>query len=450
MAPPVPSAEVRSHRAFALWLLFAINTVNFFDRQILGAVTEPLRRDWHLTDLQVGALGTAFTLLYAVVGIPLGRLADEWSRKKLLGLGVFAWSLLTAFSGLAWNFWSLFLMRLGVGIGEATCAPASSSLLGDLYTPSKRARAFSLFMLGLPVGQALSYIVSGTVAQHYGWRSAFLVAGLPGLLLAALTIRLQEPPRGHQEAVSVQRARRSGSPYLLILGIPTLWWIILSGAIHNFNMYAISSFLPAFLTRFHGLDVKTSGFVVGIVYGFVGGLGMLLGGVVGDRMYRWRSNGRMLLTLGAFVLALPLFALALACAPGQVWQFAAFMMPASLLMYVYYAAIYATIQDLVEPALRGTAMALYFFAMYLLGASLGPVGTGLLSDTLAHRAATLAGSPAVTEEFRAVGLHQAMYLIPLLGVLLVLVLAAGAWTAGKDIDKVRRWMQSLEKSPHLP
>ena len=178
---------------FTLSVLLGINTMNFFDRQILPAVQEKVRRDWPLSDSDLGWLGTAFILLYAAVGLPLGRLADVWRRKWLLAGGVGLWSLLTFGSGLAWNFWSLFVLRLGVGVGEATCAPAASSLIGDLVPAQRRARAMALFMLGLPLGLALSSLVSGTIAQRYGWREAFFVAGLPGLLLAAAALFIADP-----------------------------------------------------------------------------------------------------------------------------------------------------------------------------------------------------------------------------------------------------------------
>src|SRR5262249_51237233 len=147
-----------------------------------------------------GWLGTAFILLYAVVGLPLGRLADVGPRKWVLAAGVGLWSVLTLGSGFAWNFWSLFALRLGVGVGEASCAPASGSLIGDLVPAKWRARAMSLFMLGLPLGLALSFLVSGTIADRVGWHEAFFFAGVPGLLLAVAALFLADPPRGAAEA----------------------------------------------------------------------------------------------------------------------------------------------------------------------------------------------------------------------------------------------------------
>ena len=169
----------RSSAHYALWVLFAINAMNFFDRQILGAVGEAVRKEWGMSDGAMGALGTAFTLLYAVVGLPLGHLADKTGRKWILSAGVFVWSLTTVASGFARNFWQLFALRLGVGVGEASCAPAASSLIGDLFPARDRGRAMSVFMLGLPVGIALSFAASGVIARAYGWRAAAPSAAIP-------------------------------------------------------------------------------------------------------------------------------------------------------------------------------------------------------------------------------------------------------------------------------
>src|SRR5579872_4569838 len=173
---------------FALGVLFTINLLNFYDRQIGGAVNEPVAKEWSLTFAQLGNLAMAFTLIYAIVGVPLGRLADRTSRTRILSGGVAIWSVLTAASGLTWSYSSMFVTRLGVGVGEASCAPAANSLVGDLFPPRQRGRALAVFMLGLPLGIFLSSAISGAVAQRAGWRAAFYIACLPGLVCAAATL----------------------------------------------------------------------------------------------------------------------------------------------------------------------------------------------------------------------------------------------------------------------
>lgn len=430
---------------FALWVLFAINTMNFFDRQVLGAVGEAVRREWGLSDGALGALGTAFTLLYATVGLPLGRLSDRAGRKWILSAGVFVWSVTTVLSGLARNFWHLFVLRLGVGVGEASCAPAATSLIGDLFPANRRAKALSIFMLGLPVGVALSFAVSGTIARSYGWRPAFYVAGIPGLLCALAVLLIREPQRGATEIHKIGGRKRAGSPYSLVMGTPTMRWIIISGALHNFNMYAIGSFLTPYLMRYHRADIRAANLISMVVYGLSGAPGLILGGILGDAVMKRRMNGRLLVGALAILGSVPFIFLALGRGGGDRFGFMLLMGVGCALMYGYYSTVYSTIQDVIEPSLRGTAMALYFFAMYVLGASLGPYGTGLVSDIFTARAARAAGVTILTQQslepFRAEGLHTAMYMIPALGVLLTLVLFAASRTVTKDMEQLQHWMR---------
>ena len=167
----------------SLIVLFAINILNFYDRQVLSTLTEPIRKEFHLSDTQIGWMTTAFTLLYAVIGVPLGSLADRWSRKKLLASGVSVWSALTGSTALAGTYGFLLFSRLGVAVGEAVCAPVATSWLGDLFPSHKRSGALALFMLGVPIGLALSSFCSGPLAQAFGWRVAMVVAAVPALLL---------------------------------------------------------------------------------------------------------------------------------------------------------------------------------------------------------------------------------------------------------------------------
>ena len=434
---------------YALIILFVINALNFFDRQIIGAVGEPIRKEFGLSDSALGALNVAFTLIYAFVGLPLGKLADRFERRKILSFGVLIWSVFTAASGLANSFWQIFVLRLGVGVGEASCAPAANSLIGDYFPASKRAKATSIFMLGLPVGLALSFAVSGAVARNYGWRAAFLVAGLPGLLCAVLVFFIREPERGAGETIDVGTKTREGSTFKNIFATPTMRWLIVSGALHNFNLYALSAFITPYLMRFHGLDIRDANFVSMIIYGVLSLPGLLLGGALGDAANKRRTNGAMLVVSAAILLSIPFFFFALGTEAGNVTQFLLLMGASVAFMYFYYAIVYATIANVTEPASRGSAMAIYFMAMYLLGASFGPYVIGVISDYFTQSAAVASGvtdfSAAALEPFRAAGLRSAMYLVPILSGILTLVLYAASRTVTKDIEKIQTWMKESVK-----
>jgi MFS family permease len=427
----------KARLAYTLAVLFAINFLNFYDRQVLGAVGEPIKQEWGLSDAQLAALTTAFVLLYAAVGLPLGHWADRGRRKVILAAGVVVWSAFTALSGLAWGFVSLFVFRLGVGVGEASCAPAANSLLGDLFGPRQRARAIAVFMLGLPLGLGASYIVSGIIARQVGWREAFYVAAGPGLLLGLLALWLPEPARGAADQQPPGPAQQ-GSTVRAVLLIPTMRWIIASGAIVNLVMYALGQFLTSFLMRYHyshldpRLAVDYANRFNGVVYG-CGGMGMLLGGWLGDRVARSRVSGRLELAGVAAFLATPCLWLALQQPSGSPWSFSALMLPACVLLYVYYSTVYATIQDVVEPARRGTAMAVYFFVFYLFTA-VGLYAFGWLSDFLAGQALALGESEA---RAKALGLRHAMGVIPVLSAALVLVLWAGSRTVKRDHERLQ-------------
>ena len=431
---------MQSRARTTLFLLFLINLLNFFDRQIIGVVTEPIRREFLLSDTALGWLGTAFTLLYAAVGLPLGRWADRSSRSRVLGWGVTLWSLATAASGMAWNYWSLFAARLGVGVGEAACSPAANSLIGDLYPPARRARAISIFMLGLPLGIFFSSLLGGMIAKAYGWRMAFFVATIPGLVLAIFVFRIVEPARGAADAggapVAPTESLHGWAPYLALWRIPTLRWIVLSGALHNFNAYAVNGFLPAYLGRYHHLDVAQANRITAITLGAVGVLALIVGGIAADRSRLWRPNGRLLLGAAAMLLATPCVYFALALDAGAILPFVVLMGTGWMLFYVYYATVYASVHDVVPAHLRGTAMAVYFFWMYVLGGAFGTAILGMMSDRFARRAMAAAGSPEMTEAFRAVGLHDAFFIVPVLGLLLAAVLFAASRTVARDMRAV--------------
>lgn len=417
----------------ALAVLFLINILNFYDRNVSSALTEPIKHEFKLSDQEVGFLSTAFIWLYAIVGVPLGRLADSSSRKLILVGGVLVWTALTALNALAQNYTHLLLARLGVAVGEAVVAPTATSWIGDLVPPEKRARALAIFMLGVPIGGALSYSLSGPIAQAYGWRFAMVIAAIPAVLLAPALWFIKEPQRGAMDVGS--HGESASQSMWSVLRIPTLWWIIASGALLNFNMYAIHVFLPSFLIRVHGLSLANAGISVGAIMAIGGLSGAMLAANLGDRVIRKLRNGRLILAAFFALLGAPAAYFGILQAKGEIWTAATFLALAYASCNSYYGLVYSSIQDIVAPKLRASTMSIYFLAMYLLGASMGPLLTGTLSDWRARVAADVAGSTIVNAQHRAVGLQEAMLVIPVLSLLLAAVLYGGSRTIIADMDK---------------
>ena len=443
------SENQRKNAVYALWVLFAINMMNFFDRQIIAAVGKPILEEFKLSDTAFGWIGTLFIYIYALVGIPLGIWADRGSRRKLLAFSITIWSMFTAASGLAWNYWSLLVARLGVGVGEAGCSPAGNSLIGDLYPANKRGRATAMFMLGLPIGIFLSNMLSGIIAEAYNWRMTFFIATIPGILLALFALRIKEPPRGLSENIQFEDKPHGLLSFFRVLSIPTMWWIIISGALHNFNAYAVNVFLPLYMGRHHGLGIKDANLITAIVLGGVGIIGLIAGGRAADWARRKSPRGRMIVAALALLISTPCIYLAVGQPKGALVPFMTLLGIGWMLIYVYYVSVYPAIQDVVEPKLRGSAMALYFLGMYFLGGAYGTVITGFLSDHFAQQAMIEAHATAI-EPFRAIGLQKAFYTVPLVSLLLTLVLFAGAMTIAKDMKKLQKLLPEPEQVPTNP
>ncbi|HLD65787.1 MAG TPA: MFS transporter [Pseudomonas sp.] len=423
-----------------LFLLFLANLFNFFDRTIPAIIIEPIRLEWSLSDFQIGLIGTAFTIVYAIAGLPLGRMADTGARRKIMGWGLLTWSGLTAVNGLAWNFWSFLLVRMGVGIGEASYAPAANSLIGDLFPAHKRARAMGIFMLGLPLGLLLAFFTIGSLVEAFdSWRAPFFIAAVPGVLLALFMFFIKEPQRGASESVTVSREPVE-RPLRKVLAIRTFWWLVLAGLTFNFATYACNSFMVPMLQRYFLLPLGQAAVATGVIVGLTGLVGLTLGGWIADHLHQRSERGRLL--FGAFSMLVAALATGTALLLEQIGLglFVAVFSLGWLFAYNFYTCVYTAIQDVVEPRLRATAMALFFAGLYLLGGGLGPVVVGLLSDHFAQAAMLAAGASQMNEAFKAVGLHDAMYLIPVALFLTMLSLFQAARCFGRDATRMRQGM----------
>ncbi|GAA3958909.1 MFS transporter [Gordonia caeni] len=421
----------------SLIALFLANLLNFFDRAIPAVVAEPIKIEFALSDLELGLITSAFTVVYAIAGLPLGRLADRADRPKIIGAGLLVWSGLTAATGAAGSYALFLLARLGVGVGEASFTPAANSMIGDLYPAERRSRALGIFMLGLPVGLLLAYFTVGQITEAFGsWRAPFFVAAIPGVLLAVVMFRLRDPQRGASESSPVGSAEPIDRPIRRLLAIPTLRWLILAGLTFNFAAYAVNSFTVPLLMRQYDLKLTTAAVVAGVIIGLTGLVGLLAGARFADRASSTSPKARLMVGAGATALAAPLTALGLLQQGASVVVFTVLFSLGWLLAYVFYVSVYPAIHDVVVPRLRATATALFFAAMYLLGGFAGPVVVGGLSDWFAARAAAGAGATDVAA-FGGDGLNSAMYLVPLTLVLTAVFIHCAARRVGEDSGRMR-------------
>ena len=252
-----PPPEVGGPYAYyVLGVLFVVYIFNFIDRQILAILLQPIKDDLKISDTALGFLtGFAFALFYTFAGLPLARVADRWVRRSLIGISLATWSIMTAVSGLARGFIDLALARIGVGIGEAGATPPAHSLIADYFPPAKRATAFAVYASGIYVGVGIGFFVGGWVNDNYGWRTAFYVVGLPGILMALLVrLTVREPPRGMSEArVSAERQYTIGEVWRFFAAVPAGRNISLAGAFHAFVGYGLGAWIPAFFVRLHGM-----------------------------------------------------------------------------------------------------------------------------------------------------------------------------------------------------
>jgi MFS family permease len=431
-----------------LFLLFLANLFNFFDRTLPAIIIEPIRMEWHLSDFQIGIIGTAFTVVYAIAGLPLGRIADNGSRRKLMGWGLAVWSGLTAANGLVGSFWAFLLVRMGIGIGEASYAPAANSLIGDLFPAHRRGRAMGVFMLGLPLGLVLAFFTTGALVQAFGsWRAPFFIAAVPGLLLAIFMFFIREPKRGAAESMRISE-EKIDKPIRRVLSIPTFGWLVLAGLTFNFATYACNSFMVPMLQRYFLLPLQDAAMATGLIVGVTGLFGLTLGGWVADKIHQRVANGRLLFAAVSMLVAAIATGYALHSGRIEIGLFVGVFSVGWLFSYSFYTCVYTAIQDVVEPRLRATAMALFFAGLYLLGGGLGPVVVGLLSDYFAHSAMMSAGAEQMSEVFKADGLHDAMYLIPVALFLTLLFLLQASRCFARDAERMKAGMMADE--PDMP
>jgi len=369
-----------------LAFLVALYIINYVDRQILSVLLEPIKQDLGASDTQMGLLtGLAFALFYTVAAIPIARLADGGVRRDVIVVGVAVWSVMTAACGFARNFVELALARVGVGIGEATLNPAAHSLLSDYFPPEKRATALALYNVGGNLGIMVGFMLGGYVGEAFGWRNAFLIVGLPGLLAAVATrFVLVEPPRGGQEGLSVEADLATTREVMhFMLRQRTFRHLALASALYAFAAYGFTVWGSTFLIRVHHMTLSETGVAMGLVQGIGGGLGTYAGGRMSDALSRRDERFAVWVAAVGGALSLPFLALFLLW-PERTGALLGYAV-AMVFSVFFVGPSYGLAQSLARVRMRAQAAALLLFAINLIGLGIAPLVVGLLNDALAAR-----------------------------------------------------------------
>lgn len=393
-ALPAPARPGNPH--WVLGLLTSAAALSMLDRKIINILAEPIKRDLHLSDAQLGALtGLAFALLYCTAALPIARIADRGDRVKVLGFSILAWSVFTAISGAGTSFIQMFLSRVGVGIGEAGCQPPAQSLIIDHFQPARRSSALSVLMSGQSLGSAAGLVMGGFLGAWLGWRWTLVWAGLPGLIIGGTILGTLTDPRRHR----VSGARPATEPVAKVVAVllrkPAFLLVSLGFGSVAVLAYTTTVFAGSFYLRVHGAGLAQLGATLGIaplaviglglgLFGSVGGAaGAIAGGVLGDRLGArdpralvWISSAGMLLATAGYVamFTVPSAALSLLLSALATFFLNLFAGPGSLVL-----------QRVAGQHARATALAVTTFIASGIGQGIAPVATGMLSDTLGPR-----------------------------------------------------------------
>jgi len=384
--PGGPVVESPRYRAVVLAMLVLVYTFNFIDRQIVGILAVPIKADLNLTDTELGLMGgLAFALFYTLLGIPIAMLADRRSRTTIMTVALVVWSAMTAACGLAQNFWQLFLARLGVGVGEAGGVAPAYSLVADYFPPHQRARALGVYSFGVPIGSAFGILFGGLIASLIDWRTAFLVVGVAGIILAPVfKLVVREPARGRFDPEHIGgRSASFGEVVRTLARKPSFWGLSFGASASSMMGYGMFFWLPSFFVRSYGLSLLDASLYFAAIL-LVGGIaGIWLGGSLADRFGTARRRAYALIPAAAFLATIP-FYVAAVTSSSLALSFLLFLVPTALGL-VWLGPILSSIQHVVPPHMRATASAVFLFINNLIGIGLGTVMLGALSDALSTR-----------------------------------------------------------------
>lgn len=370
-----------SNRWYILLVLTLVYALNHVDRQVMVILSEPIKQEFGLSDTQLGLLtGFLFAAFYATLGIPFAAWADRGNRRNIIAFALTVWSGMTALSGFANNFWQLALARMGVGVGEAGGTPPATAMIADVFPPKRRALALGIYTTGISLGILIGFILGGAIAAKYGWRIAFFVAGVPGLIMAViLVITVAEPIRGQSE----NRIDENDAPTLketltFFLSQRAMVSLLLGGVFVCVSANAFLVGIPLYLIRVHEVPIAELGVALGLLMGGLGGVGAIVIGGICDKLsekdLRWRPWTILLTGLVAF----PFIVWFLYSSDKQT-AYIAYVVP-GLVGLLYASISYTAMQELVPVRMRAMASAVMLLCLTLIGIGLGPVILGMISD----------------------------------------------------------------------
>lgn len=405
------SGLTRGAAAYGLGLMTLLNFVNYIDRYVLPAVAPRIKDALSLTDTELGFLGSAFLVSYFVTSPIFGWLGDRLSRTRVMAIGVAIWSLATACGGVARNLAQMLCARGSVGVGEASYAAISPALISDYYPPERRGRVFAIFYLAIPVGSAVGYLLGGAIESHFGWRAAFFAVGLPGLLLALLTLTAPDPPRGINDEPAA--SREPAGSYLHSLGLLArnrdYLLAVLGYAAYTFAVGGMSFWVPVYLNRERGLPLEQANYMLGAITVVAGIGGTFLGGYIADALMRRIRQAHLWVSGVSMVLAVPFAWLAFTAQTSGV--FAVSLLLAEFMVFLSTGPINVVIVSVVPVAIRATAMAVSIFVIHLFGDAASPLVVGAVSDR--------------------VGLANAVLIMPVVVALSAAIWLVAAWRPGQ-------------------
>jgi predicted MFS family arabinose efflux permease len=374
-----------SYRNYVLIALTLVYTLNFIDRILIGVVAQPIIDEFKLQDWQFGLLsGFAFALMYSVVGIPIARLAEHANRVKIIAASIILWSAMTALCGVAGSFAALLIFRIGVGIGEAGLTPPANSILADYFPPRSRARALATYAMGVTFGGVLANLFGGPIAQAFSWREAFLLLGIPGVIIGFIVLfTIKEPPRGYSDPVGTPALEKRGikETLSLLAGKKTFWLNVIGATLTAFVGYAVSNFLAPFFGRVHGMSVADIAITVSVPIGLAATAGTFLAGFLTERISRKYPTSVAWIPAAMLIGSVPFYWIGFSS--DSIGMATAFILIGSFLHYGYLGAQYTICQSVVDARSRATAIAIMLFIVNFIGYGLGPLVVGYMSDVFA-------------------------------------------------------------------